>query len=79
MTESAWAESLQGVRKPLGKVLSRTLKSAQPTKAVPGAPDGHYVVMQFDTRFENKQAAVETVTFLQEKDGTWKAAGYYIK
>jgi Protein of unknown function (DUF4019) len=35
--------------------------------------------MQFATRFENKQAAVETVTFMQEKDGQWKAAGYYIK
>ena len=79
VTESAWAESLHGVRTPLGKVLSRTLKSARHTKAVPGAPDGHYVVMQFDTSFENKQAAVETVTFMQEKDGKWKAAGYYIK
>jgi hypothetical protein len=46
---------------------------------MPGAPDGDYVVMQFDTRFEHKQAAVETVTFLQEKQGGWKAAGYYIK
>jgi serine/threonine-protein kinase len=35
--------------------------------------------MQFNTRFEHKQAATETVTFLQEQDGAWKAAGYYIK
>jgi len=35
--------------------------------------------MQFATRFEHKQTAVETVTFMQEKDGQWKAAGYYIK
>jgi hypothetical protein len=35
--------------------------------------------MQFDTSFENKKSAVETVTFMREKDGTWKAAGYYIK
>ena len=79
VTESAWAESLHGVRKPLGKVVSRTLKSAQHTTSVPGAPDGSYVIMQFDTSFEHKQAAVETVTFRQEKDGTWKAAGYYIQ
>jgi Protein of unknown function (DUF4019) len=79
VTEKTWAASLNGVRKPLGKVVSRTLQSAQHTRSVPGAPDGNYVVMQFDTRFENKQAAVETVTFLQAKDGKWKAAGYYIK
>ena len=79
VTEQVWAASLHGIRKPLGKVISRTLQSAQHTQSVPGAPDGHYVVMQFATRFEHKQAAVETVTFLHEKDGTWKAAGYHIK
>src|SRR5262245_4413560 len=79
VTEKAWAAALQGVRRPLGKVISRILQSAQHTTSAPGAPDGHYVVMQFDMRFEHKQAAIETVTFLQEQDGTWKAAGYYIK
>ena len=79
ITEQAWVASLHGVRTPLGKLLSRQLKKAQHTQSMPGAPDGDYVVMQFDTRFENKQAAVETVTFMQDKHGTWKAAGYYIK
>ncbi len=78
VTERAWVESVRGVRQPLGHVVSRTLTSAQHITAVPGAPDGSYVIMQFDTRFEHKQGAVETVTFRQEKDGTWKAAGYYI-
>ncbi len=79
ITEKAWVESLNGVRTPLGKSLSRQLTKAQHTQSVPGAPDGDYVVMQFATRFEHKQAAVETVTFMQEKDGTWKASGYYIR
>jgi uncharacterized protein DUF4019 len=30
--------------------------------------------MSFNTRFEHKQAAVETVTCRQEQDGAWKAA-----
>jgi hypothetical protein len=79
ITEQAWVASLKGVRTPLGKRLSRQLKQAQHTTSVPGAPDGDYVVMQFDTRFANKQTVVETVTFMQEKHGEWKAAGYYIK
>ncbi len=79
ITEQAWVASLHRVRTPLGKLLSRQLKQVQHTTSMPGAPDGDYVVMQFDTRFANKQAAVETVTFLQEKKGKWKAAGYYIK
>jgi hypothetical protein len=79
VTENGWTASLNGVRKPLGHVVSRQLQSVQHTKSVPGTPEGNYVVMQFDTRFENKQAATETVTVLQEKNGTWKVAGYYIK
>jgi hypothetical protein len=79
ITEKAWVESLNGVRTPLGKRLSRQFKKTQHTQSMPGAPDGDYVVMQFDTRFEHKHAAVETVTCMQEKHGEWKATGYYMK
>ena len=74
-----WETKAAAAREPLGKVVSRKIASQQLTHKLPGAPDGTYVVLTFDTRFEHKQAAVETVTFLQEKKGEWKAAGYYIK
>lgn len=79
MTEKNWTDALNGTRKPLGKLTSRKLGKAQSATSLPGAPDGNYVVMQFNTSFSNKKDAVETVTFMQEKDGKWKAAGYYIK
>jgi hypothetical protein len=76
--EDAFTQSLQGVRKPLGKVKNRTLASAQYTTRLPGAPDGEYVVIQFRTGFENKAYAVETITPQKEKDGQWRVSGYYI-
>jgi hypothetical protein len=79
MTEARWMTSLEAVRKPLGSLVSRKLKSATYSKSLPGAPDGEYVVLQFDTSFENKKTAVETVTPMLEKDGTWKVSGYFIK
>ena len=79
VAEKAWIDALNGSRKPPGKLLSRKLGKAENAKSLPGAPDGNYVVMQYDTNFSNKKSAVETVTFVQEKDGKWKAAGYYIK
>ncbi len=79
VTEKNWTDALNGTRKPLGKLVSRKLNKAQSASSLPGAPDGNYVVMQFDTSFSNKKGAVETVTFVQEKDSKWKAAGYYIK
>ena len=79
VTEAAWINSMETFRKPLGNLISRKMVSAQPVKEMPGAPDGQFVVMQFDSSFAGKKSAVETVTFLLENDGQWKAAGYFIK
>jgi tetratricopeptide (TPR) repeat protein len=78
ITSEKLAESLQQARKPLGLLVSRKVKSAQELTSLPGAPDGRYIVMQFETSFANKKSAVETVTFMLEKDGQWRAAGYFI-
>jgi hypothetical protein len=74
-----WKKALNGVRAPLGKVLSRTFTTAKYSTTLPGAPDGEYVVIQFDTSFEKKQRAVETVTAAREPDGRWRVSGYFIK
>jgi hypothetical protein len=79
INQEQWNRLLQGVRKPLGEVVSRQMKSATYTTSLPGAPDGEYVVIQFDTAFENKKAAIETVTPMMDQDGTWRVSGYYIK
>jgi hypothetical protein len=34
--------------------------------------------MQFRPSFAKKKSAVETVVFMLEKDGQWRAVGYYI-
>ncbi len=77
-TAGAWEKMATAVRAPLGKVKSRTLKSATPTKSVPGAPEGEYVIILFDTSFEHKDA-IETVTPMKEADGKWRVSGYYIR
>ena len=77
--KNQWLQSMEGVRKPLGDILSRKVKSTSYHTSLPGAPDGEYVVIQFETSFENKKSAIETVTPMLEKDGTWRVAGYYIK
>jgi hypothetical protein len=46
---------------------------------LPGAPDGEYVVIQYETSFEKKAFAIETVTPSFEKDGIWRVSGYYIE
>jgi hypothetical protein len=77
--QSQWQSSLEAVRKPLGSLVSRKLKSAKYTKTLPGAPDGEYVILQFDTSFANKKEAVETITPMLDADKKWKVSGYFIK
>jgi hypothetical protein len=79
ITKANWESALKGARTPLGTLKARKLRAATFTRTVPGAPDGEYVVIQFDTQFENKAAAVETVTPMREKDGSWRVSGYFIK
>ena len=74
-----WKQSMQAVQEPLGKLLSRKVLNKAYKSSLPGAPDGEYVVIQFETSFENKKAAVETVTPMMDKDGIWRVSGYYIK
>ncbi|NOQ34871.1 MAG: DUF4019 domain-containing protein [Methylococcaceae bacterium] len=79
LTKDKWEQMLTPVRKPLGKLVSRELKSTTYMESISGAPDGEYVVIQFTTSFENKKSGVETVTPMLDNDGKWRVSGYYIK
>ncbi len=79
LTKEKWEQALEGVRPPLGKVLSRKVKSKQYATSLPGAPDGEYVVIQFETSFANKSTATETVTPMKDEDGKWRVSGYFVR
>ena len=79
ITQEQWKTAVQTARTPFGQLKSRALKSATSATTLPGAPDGEYVVFQFNTSFEQKAAAVETVTTIREKDGQWRVGGYFVR
>ena len=79
VTKEQWEKTMHASRDPLGKMISRKLKSATYTHTLPGAPDGEYVVVQYETSFEHKQSAIETVTPMLDTDGNWRVSGYFIK
>jgi len=79
ISKERWSDAMKSTRTPLGALLDRKLKSAKYTKTLPGAPDGEYVVIQYETSFEHKKSAVETITPMLDKDGKWRVSGYFIK
>lgn len=74
-----WVASLKALREPLGKLISRKVKSEVYKTTLPGAPDGQYVVIEFKSSFEHKKTVLEIVTPMLGKDGVWRVSGYYIK
>ena len=79
VTQDEWAKKLSVTLGPLGKVESRAVRSTEYSTTMPGAPDGEYVVVQFDTTFESKQTALENVVMRKQSDESWKVAGYRIR
>ncbi len=74
-----WEKSLSAVRTPIGALGTREVARSMFSKTLPGAPDGEYVVFQFNSVFEHKAKALETVTAMKDPDGIWRVAGYFIK
>jgi hypothetical protein len=79
LTKDRWTGMLQQVRSPVGPLKSRKLTSAKDIKNPPSGPEGEFVVLIFDSSFEQLPSAIETVSMLLDKDGKWRAAGYLIK
>jgi Protein of unknown function (DUF4019) len=66
VTKEQFVQKVAAARQPLGKVLSRVLKMARTMTSLPSAPDGEYVVLKYDTSFENKKFATETIAPMLE-------------
>ena len=78
LSQNKWDTALKGVRTPLGKVNSRSEISVNEYSKLPGVPEGEYLIIQFQTEFQNKKSATETLA-LSKSSGQWLPVGYFIK
>ncbi len=73
-----WQAALAATRQRLGGLRARRPLSRASMSALPGVPRGEYVVIRYESDFENKPGAVETITPMRDQDGAWRVAGYFI-
>ncbi|PEQ11337.1 hypothetical protein B2G71_17395 [Novosphingobium sp. PC22D] len=78
ITADQWAATIRSVREPLGAVRSRVFGKVTRSHSLPGAPDGDYELIEFNTAFANKKGAVETVVLARGSAG-WNVVGYFIR
>ena len=77
--KETWVKQVSSLRPAFGNVTNRQILKAQHMTQLPDAPDGQYVILQYDTTFENKRKGVETITPMLDKDGKWRVSGYFIQ
>jgi hypothetical protein len=77
--KETWVRQVGSVRPGLGETIRREIVGAEYMTAMPGAPDGEYVVVTYRSAFARKKDAVETVTPMLDRDGEWRVSGYYIR
>jgi len=79
VSKGQWVQSIGSARSDFGNLIKRRLKTQEYATSLPGAPDGQYVIIQYETSFQKKKSAVETVTPMLDSDGHWRVSGYFIK
>jgi hypothetical protein len=63
--------------KKMGKVQSRARVTRQFETALPGAPAGEYVFIEYQAKYSILKDTVETVIPMLDKDGQWRVASYH--
>jgi hypothetical protein len=71
-----WMDNMPKVREPYGAFVERQVGTVVYKTTLEGHPDGHYVTVNFASKFANKSDVKETVTLVLESDGRWRVTGY---
>jgi hypothetical protein len=78
LTAREWEQAVRAVRTPLGACLRRRLRSSRLVGELGGRSSAPHALFGFDTDFEHRPAANETVTAVRGADGRWRVVGYFI-
>ncbi len=78
VTRAKWIDGIRDMRKPYGKVKQRKTTQIARAHSLPGAPDGDYAIIQFDTEFTNGKHASELVTW-SLTNTSWRVSGYQLR
>jgi hypothetical protein len=78
VTQQEWVETLTKTRARSGALIERLEKNASYSTTAKDSPDGEYIMLTFDSKYQNTKSVSEYVTVMLEGD-RWRVAGYFIK
>lgn len=78
VTEKDWVEKLTKARTLSGPLVERQEKDSSYSTTAVDSPDGEYISLIFESRFQRAESVAEYVTVMFD-DGRWKVAGYFLQ
>jgi len=78
ITSDEWQKKAAADRTQMGHRTSRKLKELKASNSAKGMAAGQYVYVKYQSTFENKKTATETITTVLEGDGVWRVASYTV-
>ncbi len=79
LKRTEWITYLTAVRKPLGRMLRRTMLDQRIAHHPKGVPQADYMVFFYDSSFSNKSEARELLILQEGNNGTWHVFSYNVK
>ena len=80
VTRQKWVTEIGKARKPFGKLATRKAERFARAHSLPGAPEGDYSIVEFDSTYANGKRATEQVIWMFEsKSKAWRVSGYFIR
>jgi hypothetical protein len=75
-----WEQDLKDLHATLGTLNLRDRVSMAFQKGPPSGstPNADTVVVQYDSSYQNQKYSFETLYFMKEADGNWRATGYFV-
>jgi hypothetical protein len=70
-----WMDAIPKVREQLGPLVERSPAVSVYKTKLEGRPDGEYVTVIFESKFEKKEVQ-EALTTVRDSDGRWRVTGY---
>lgn len=74
-----WVEQSRTARRSLGRLLSRKVRTRESAEPSLGRLEGATVVICYESVFEHRAAAVETVVPILDPDGVWRVSAYAVQ
>lgn len=73
-----WVEKLTKARALSGALIKRTEKDASYSTSAQDSPEGEYIALTYDSKYQRAASVSEHVTVMLEGD-RWRVAGYFIQ